>query len=149
MYLFTAFLALLLLAVPGVASTDDSDTTPPAVAARVANAEIVAYYFHGSVRCPTCLKIERQARAAIERRFAVQVAEGRLVFRALNYDKPESAHFLKDYKLPCPSLVVVRQKPEKNRKWTLLDKTWELVDDPSRFDEYIERETEKLTEATE
>jgi hypothetical protein len=28
-------------------------------------------------------------------------------------DLPEDAHFLKDYKLPCPSLVMVRRK-DKN-----------------------------------
>lgn len=148
MYLYTGLLAVFLLAVPAVASTADSDTTPSTVVARVAKAHIVVYYFHGSVRCPTCLKIERQARAAIERRFAVQVAAKRLVFHTVNYDKPENAHFLKDYKLPCPSLVVVRQKPESDRKWTLLDKTWELVGTPNEFNEYVEQETEKLAGPT-
>lgn len=29
-------------------------------------------------------------------------------------------------------------------KWKLLDKTWELIENPIRFDEYVESETAKL-----
>ena len=72
------------------------------------------------------------------------MAEKRLVFKPVNYDKPENAHFLKDYKLPCPSLVVVRQKGGKDEKWKLLDKTWEHVENPFKFNEYVEGEVEKV-----
>ena len=108
------------------------------------NVQVIAYYLHGTVRCETCLKIEKQAREAIERRFLVEMAEKRLVFKPVNYDKPENAHFLRDYKLPCPSLVVVRQRAGKDERWKLLDKTWEHIQNPFRFDEYVEGEVEKL-----
>jgi hypothetical protein len=62
----------------------------------------------------------------------------------VNYDKPEHAHFLKEYKLPCPSLVVAREKGGKAEKWKLLDKTWEHVENPIKFNEYVEGEVEKL-----
>ena len=70
--------------------------------------------------------------------------EKRLVFKPVNYDKPENAHFLKDYKLPCPSLVLVRQRSGKDEKWKLLDKTWEHVENPFKFNEYVEGEMEKF-----
>ena len=92
----------------------------------------------------TCQKIERQAREVIERRFAFEVAEKRLVFKPVNYDQPENAHYLKDYKLPCPSLVLVRQKDGKDEKWKLLDKTWEYFENPVKFNEYVETEVDKL-----
>jgi len=114
------------------------------VAERVTNVQVIAYYFHGTVRCETCLKIEKQARAAIEWRFPLEIAEKRLVFKPVNYDKPENAHFLRDYKLPCPSLIVVRQKAGKDEQWKLLDKTWEHIQNPFRFDEYVEGEVEKI-----
>jgi len=72
------------------------------------------------------------------------MAEKRLVFKPVNYDKPEHAYFLKDFKLPCPSLVVVRRKGGKDEKWKLLDKTWDHIENPLKFSEYVEGELEKV-----
>jgi hypothetical protein len=36
-----------------------------------------------------------------------EVAAKRVVFTLVNNGLPENAHFLQDYKLPCPSLVLV------------------------------------------
>jgi hypothetical protein len=143
--------ALFLAVVAGVVAAADRpavNSPAPGAAAKATNQQVIAYYFHGTVRCETCLKIERQAREAIERRFAVEVAEKRLVFKPVNYDKPANAHFLKDYKLRCPSLVVVRQKSGKDHKWKLLDKTWEHVEDPITFNEYVEGEMERILRDT-
>jgi hypothetical protein len=114
--------------------------TGPSAQIKWPEPQVIAYYFHGTIRCETCLKIEKQAREAIERRFPVEVAEKRLVFQPVNYDKPENAHFLKDYKLPCPSLVVVRQKDGKDEKWKLLGETWTHVENPFKLNEYVESE---------
>lgn len=139
-----SFLVALLLAATAGAALSADKPPAPAAAARGTNDQVIAYYFHGTIRCETCLKIEKQAREAIERRFPVEMAEKRLVFKPVNYDKPENAHFLKDYKLPCPSLVVVRQKGGKDQKWKLLDKTWDHIENPFTFSEYVEGEVEKF-----
>ena len=139
--------ALLLAAVTAVtAAADRTVVTPPTprAIAKATNTQVIAYYFHGTVRCETCQRIERQAREAMDRRFPVELIEKRLVFKPVNYDQPENAHFLKDYKLPCPSLVLVRQKGGKDEKWKLLDKTWELAENPIKLNEYVETEAEKL-----
>lgn len=146
----TLFLVVFLSAAAGMVGAADKPTTkldaPAGGSPKATNEQIVAYYFHGTVRCETCLKIEKQAREAIERRFPVAMAEKRLVFKPVNYDKPENAHFLKDYRLPCPSLVVVRQKGGKDEKWKLLDKTWDHVENPFKLNEYVEGEVEKALE---
>ena len=117
----------------------------PAAVERVAEtSRVIAYYFHGTVRCETCLKIEKQARELIHRRFAAEVASERLVFKPVNYDRPENAHFSKDYKLPCPSLVLVRRSGGKDEKWKLLGQTWEFVQIPPKLDQYIEEEMTKF-----
>ena len=65
----------------------------------------------------------------------------------MNYDKPENAHFSKDYNLPCPSLVLVRQKDGKDQEWKLLGQTWDHVQIPPKLDQYIEEETRKFLDA--
>jgi hypothetical protein len=108
-------------------------------AAQGESAHVIAYYFHGTVRCETCLRIEKQAQELIGSRFASQV-----VFKSVNYDEPENAHFSQDYKLPCPSLVLVRQKNGKDQDWRLLEQTWDHVQIPPKLDQYIEEETTKF-----
>ena len=144
----TLWLGLLLIVAAVSAVAADSPSPKPSAPATAAtntpNQQVIAYYFHGTVRCETCLKIERQARDVIEQRFQTELDAKRLVFKPLNYDLPENAHFLKDYKLPCPSLVLVRQKDGKEDKRTLLGDTWQLVEDPVKFNAYIETEVSKF-----
>jgi len=134
----------------GCSDTPDKSTavqsleapSPPAVVEPVPEStQVIAYYFHGTVRCETCLQIEKQAHELISSRFA-----GQVVFKPVNYDKPENAHFSKDYKLPCPSLVLVRQKEGKDQEWRLLGQTWDHVQIPPKLDQYIEDETGKFLE---
>jgi hypothetical protein len=135
--------ALLLAATVG-AATAAQNPSVPATVAKETKEFVIAYYFHGTVRCETCLKIEKQAREAIERKFPMEISAKRLVFRSVNYDKPENAHFLKHYTLSCPSLVLVRQKGGKDEEWKLLDKTWEHVENPVQFNDYVDQEVGKL-----
>ncbi len=139
-----SLLAGLLLAATVVGMAAAEKPSGPAPETKGTNVMVIAYYFHGTIRCETCLKIEKQARETLERRFLVEMAEKRLMFKPVNYDKPENAHFLKDYKLPCPSLVVVRQKGGKEEKWKLLGNTWDHVENPLKFNEYVEGEVEKM-----
>lgn len=102
--------------------------------------QVIAYYFHGTVRCETCLMIEHQAKGVIEQQFRAELGSNRLVFMPLNYDLPENAHFLTDYKLPCPSLVLVKQPAGHEETWKLLGQTWQLVHAPVALNGYVETE---------
>lgn len=130
----------LFLATPDArpmsSTTNGTTTVAPAQ-------QIIAYYFHGTIRCHTCLEIEQQAKAVIERQFKMQLDAKELVFKPVDYQQPENAHFLQDYKLPCPSLVLVRQREGKDEKWQLLGDTWQLIHDPVKFNRYIETEVNK------
>jgi len=111
------------------------------------NEQIIVYYFHGTVRCDTCQKIEEQAKHVIDQQFKAEVAAKRIVFTPVNFDQPENRHYSLDYKLPCPSLVIVRQMAGKDVKWKLLGDTWKLVDEPEKFDKYIADEVTKLSDS--
>ena len=100
--------------------------------------------YHDAVSQHRCVL---RADARDRRRFAAELALERLVFKAVNYDRPENAHFSRDYKLPCPSLVLVRQKGGKDQEWKLLGQIWDFVQIPPRLDQYIEEETRKFLEA--
>jgi hypothetical protein len=138
---------VLFAAITLAPAAEKIDLKPPTTtptATSNAGVQVIAYYFHGTVRCETCQKIERQAREVIEKKFKTEIASKRLVFKPVNYDLPENAHFLQDYKLPCPSLVLVRRKEGKDEKSKLLGETWQLVEDATKFNRYVQDEVEKL-----
>jgi hypothetical protein len=136
-------LLLVMAMFPAEAADSSKPTAPAATATNAPSRQIIAYYFHGSVRCSTCQRIEKLAKETIENNFKTDLKAKRLVFQTVNYDLPENAHFLRDYKLPSPSLVLVRRDNGKDVKGTLLEKTWDLVEDEAKFNRYIETEVAK------
>jgi len=102
--------------------------------------KLIAYYLHGTARCPTCLSIERQSKETVEMEFADLIREGTVVFLSLNYDEPEYAHFEDDYNLTTQSLVLSLRNNGKEVRWKNLPDVWEHVDNPPAFREYVVRE---------
>ena len=102
--------------------------------------ELVAFYFHRTIRCHSCLQIEEWAKQAIESRFANEIANGLVEWRAINIQEPGNEHFEKDYELTAQSLVLVRMKGGRPAEWKNLKAVWELLGDYGRFTEYVQTE---------
>jgi hypothetical protein len=105
-----------------------------------ASSDVVAFYFHRTARCHTCLQIEEWARLTIEGRFAGELAGGLIQWRSVNIEEPGNEHFEKDYELTTQSLVLVRIKYGRPAQWKNLKSVWELSGDYGRFTEYVETE---------
>jgi hypothetical protein len=108
---------------------------------------VIVYYFHGTARCDTCLLIEALSKSVVESQFTDDVAANRLAFMTVDYDLPENAHFLTDYQLACPSLVLVRQHERGQEDWMLLGDTWSLVDEPALLIDYIKTQVRTVLES--
>jgi len=96
-----------------------------------------AYYFHGALRCQSCLNIESLAQYVVETELEEELDTGQLVWKSVNYDEEKNAHFLDDFELQSPGLVVVNFEDGVVKKWERLDKVWDLYDDVEKFDEYV------------
>lgn len=99
--------------------------------------KFIAYYFHRTLRCQTCLSIEKQSRAAIELAYGGELSAGRLEWHAVNIEAPGNEHFERDFELQTQSLVLVETTDGQTTRWKLLPKVWELVEDPYGFQEYV------------
>ncbi len=97
----------------------------------------VAYYFHRTVRCQTCLSIEQQSREAIEFAYHGELSTGRLEWHAVNIEEPGNEHFEEDFELQTQSLVLVEMTDGRTTRWKMLPKVWELVEDPYGFQDYV------------
>jgi hypothetical protein len=141
---------LLLFVLASVAylvfdNSDTSDATTNDVIAEQASSEIegdqvLVYYFHGEVRCPTCIKIEALSTEAVQAGFAEEIGDGRLVWQVVNIEQPENEHFVDDYELYTKSVIVVKQTDGQQVAWKNLPEIWELVDDDAAFIKYVNDE---------
>lgn len=109
---------------------------------------VIAYYFHGKVRCPTCRSIEAYAHEAVNTGFTEQLGSGQIQWQVVNYEEPGNEHFATDYELIAPSVVLVRNTAGSPAKSKNLDRVWELVGDKVSFVEYVQQETRDFLAAS-
>ncbi len=105
-----------------------------------ASGKIITYYFHGTNRCRTCLKIEELTKITVNTHFQDELKKGRLQWQPVNIDLPENKHFVEDYNLYTRSVVVVDMRGEKVSRWKNLERIWQLVSKEDVFKQYIQKE---------
>jgi hypothetical protein len=111
---------------------------PSGPAAAVSGQGVVAYYFHGRVRCASCVKVGSLSGKAIRDRFPEELRTGLLAFREVNIDEPENRHFIDDYGLSGQSLVIVEYRDGRQLRWKNLEKVWTLLDSEKEFLPYVQ-----------
>ena len=105
---------------------------------------LVAYYFHGKLRCPTCKKIEAYAHEAVKSGFAQELKQGCIQWKVVNYEQPGNQHFATDYELAAPSVVLVQVRGGKEKNWKNIAEVWELVGDKPAFTALVQKEISEM-----
>jgi len=124
---------LLILCIFGFTAVSSATDKPP-------DSKVYAYYFHGTMRCPTCHKLEQYSKEAIDTNFKPEVASGKLVFNVINTDKRGNEHFVNDYQLYTKSLVLSLVENGREARSKNLNKIWEFVGNKDRFLDYVKEE---------
>ncbi len=101
---------------------------------------VVVYFFHRTLRCPACQKIEWLAHQAVEDEFVSEMATGKLRWYPVNLDEPDQAHYADRYQLQFQSVVVSEIHGGKETSWKNLTKVWDLLDDDEVMRFYIRDE---------
>ena len=98
---------------------------------------VVVTYFYGGKRCPTCLTIEAYAEEAVAKGFPAAVADGTVVWRAVDVDKKSNKPFIQRYDLFAKALIVSRRAGGEEAAWESLDEIWTRVSDKADFLAYV------------
>ncbi len=101
---------------------------------------LIVYYAHGKFRCRNCSSLEEYAHEAVLLGFPRELAQRRLEWRVLDYEEPGNERFADRYKLPGPSIVLVRYHHGQPAEWEVLQAAWELLRDKPAAVGYIRRE---------
>lgn len=116
---------------------------------RVASShKVIAYYFHNTQRCKTCLKIERLAEEALRSQFPTSFEDGVLEWRSVNMELSPNEHFVTDFELVTSSLVLVDMRDGDQRDWVNMKEVWDLVHAEEReFKAYVTRQARLYLES--
>lgn len=127
------------------AETTDSKVTNEHPETTAENGEVLrVYYFHTSYRCPSCLKIERYTKEAVEDSFEVALENGSMDFKQINIEEKGNEHYADDYKLYTKSVVLSEKIDDTEKEWKNLDQVWELLRNEDKFKSYIVSEIQKI-----
>jgi hypothetical protein len=119
----------------------------PAAGGQDRSAIVIAYYFHRTTRCHTCLAIEDLSKQTIENLFGEELAEGKVEWRPVNIEQKGNEHFEEDYKLSTQSLVLAKLVDGKQTDWKNLDDVWDLIGNQEAFIKYVQEELSKFLRA--
>ncbi|MBU1125216.1 MAG: hypothetical protein KKC84_04265 [Candidatus Omnitrophica bacterium] len=129
-YRGAAFLAAIVIMSAGVSG----------FAQKVSNDKVIAYYFHGAFRCPTCTMMESYSKEAIETNFKDALASGTLEFKAVNVEDRGNEHFVSEYELYTKSLILSYVQEGREIRSKNLDKIWEYAGNKQKFISYVTEE---------
>ncbi len=105
---------------------------------------VIAYYFHRTMRCPTCLAIEANAARVIEENFSQHIADGTLMWMPFNLDDPGSEKFEKEFDVSVSTLVLAKTEDGNHTEYKKLEKVWGFIGDPVKFDSYVQKEVKQF-----
>ena len=142
--LFVAVAVVIIVVGKSDDEPTESNTAQTAVIADLPGDGLVAYYFHGEKRCPTCRSIEAYAHEATEMGFHDELASGRVKWQVVDYQAPANAHFATDYEIVAPTVVLVRTTNGEATDWRNLSRVWDLVGEKDAFVDYVQTEARQM-----
>ena len=63
---------------------------------------------------------------------------GTVTWQDVNYETPAHRHYLDDFRLVAPTLVLVKTNDGQRVAWRNMDRVWELVGDRAAFSAYVQ-----------
>ena len=114
----------------------------------VAGTRTVVYYFYTNVRCASCRQIEAWTHTVLEKRFAPELADGKLEWKPVNVEEAANAHFIEDFQLKAKTVVVCRVVDGKTGQWVDLIDVWRYLSDSMRFASFVEEHVRKFLSDT-
>lgn len=132
------------IAVPTTRAAAERESENPD---QPADHRLIAYYFHRTQRCRTCLTIEAYAEEALKEAFPEALRRGELEWHVVNVEEPANEHFVEEYGLTSSALVLLDLWDGEPREWRNLEQVWELVGDEMKFKTYVQAEALALLES--
>jgi len=124
-------LSLFPAALLGCSSSSAVSGSPSPALASSGNEQVTVYYFHRTLRCISCLSIEKMARETLQENYPQDVANGTIRWQPVDYW--QDTELAKRFGVDSPTLVVAVNDHGKIASYRRLDDTWSLKGDSKAF----------------
>jgi len=101
-------------------------------------------YFHATIRCQTCLTIEKYIWKSVESSFEKDLKDSSLTLTSQDFLQPENEQYQEKYKFDTQTLIISKKVNGFETKWKNLDMIWDYVNDFKKFKKYIIKEIKNL-----
>ena len=106
--------------------------------------QVDVLYFHATMRCDGCLKIEKFTKDIVNSSFSKELTDSLLTFSSLDFMQVENEHFQDDYKFETQALIISKKVNGKEVRWKNLVQIWDYYSDFDKFRNYVEKEVKKF-----
>ena len=132
-------LAICLASVLQTPAADEANK--PASKPTVAPShQVIACYFHRTVRCPTCRRISAYIEEAVKTEFKVELKAGSVKLVMMDFQDEKNEKYTQAYQITGPTLVLMDVQKGKVTSWKPAPKVWSFVGDKDEFFRYVQDE---------
>lgn len=115
-------LLYVILAVFTLISCGNSQNAKAQTTTKSSQKEYIeVLYFHGKQRCVTCNAIEKSTKEVIEKDFAQQLKDGKVVFKVIDISTKEGENIADKYEVTWSSLFINKWKDGTETKSNMTD----------------------------
>lgn len=115
-------LLFILLAVIGLTSCGNNQNANAQTSTQATQKDAIeVLYFHGKQRCVTCNAIEKLTKEVIDKDFAQQLKDGKIVFKVIDISTKEGEKIADKYEVTWSSLYINKWKDGKEAKNNMTD----------------------------
>lgn len=104
--------------------------------------QVMACYFHRTVRCPTCKRIGSYIEEAVQGGFASQLQDGSVKLVMIDFQDARNQKFTQAYNISGPTLVLMDVHDGKVTSWKPAPRVWSLVGQKEAFLTYVQGEVQ-------
>jgi len=76
----------------------------------VSDKTVQVYYFHGSIRCETCVAVDEDTHRYLKELFPEKLNKNEIIFKSINIDKEERPDLIEKYQIYGQTLLIVKGK---------------------------------------
>jgi hypothetical protein len=98
---------------------------------------VLAYYFHRTLRCHSCLLMETTVAREIEEHFSRQIQEGQVVWTSVDIEDPSAEALRQQLDVRSNGWVLARVEHGVYKDSKSLDKLWGLLGRPDDFSKCV------------
>lgn len=105
-------------------------------------------YFHATIRCQSCLTVEKYTKETLEYFFANEMENKTLSFSTFDFQANDNIDLVEKFSIDSQELIICLVRYGKVVEWKKLDRIWDNLNNFEKFSRYIKEEVEQfLTKA--